>query len=78
MIKFITEEKHEKELTFKMVEKDQFFISDYGFLCQKNDDFSFIIIANEEGVPYCNYRGMPDNTKIQKILPKVIKIEFGG
>ena len=64
-------------LTFNDVVVDNFFVNVSGELCQKSDDISYAVIANSHGEPlsYYSYDVRPD-TKIERILPKVKKIEF--
>lgn len=76
MIKFVTEEEQKSTLTFDMVEKNQFFI-DGGYLCQKINDTSYIVIANKDKSPHTIYVNCVHfKIKIDKILPKVTRIEF--
>lgn len=70
-------EDEDHELTFKDVTEDYFFIDSEGYLCQKSDDVSYVVIANFEGKPisFIQYDVNRD-TVIKRILPKVKKIEF--
>ncbi len=77
MFKITTEKETKKQLTFADVEEDQFFVNRFGFLCQKTKYDTYSSIANECGEPYsCTYGNVKNDTKIQRIFPKVIKIEF--
>lgn len=77
MIKFITEQDKQVIHLFKNVCVNQFFIHKQGYLCQKSTGSSFCMIADEDGEPYSDYYDDIDGDyAIQKILPKVIKIEF--
>ena len=76
MIKFITEEE-QQQLTFDMVLYDQFFINIHGNLCQKSNEFRYVVIGNYDHKPLCcihNY--VEPKEQITKILPKIIKIDF--
>ncbi len=78
-MKFILETPaEEKRLTFEDVEINQFFVCDDGFLCQKVDEWSFNYIAEPPyGAPYADHmNGCDPNFVIERILPKVVKIEF--
>ncbi len=76
-------EKEDRELTFKDVPEDYFFVDCEGNLCQKcnlsqkSDDASYVVIANSDGKPmsYIQY-DVPSDEEIKRILPKVKKIEF--
>ena len=77
MIKFYTEKEEPQKPTFGMVEKCQFFVM-HGCLCQKISEDSFFIIANNKGEPTGSF-GLTfpyPTAPIDKILPKVTKIEF--
>ena len=77
MIKFIQEEDQQKELTFSMVEKNQFFETQEGHLGHKSGDDSCNIVASIAGNPCADTWGdMDSSTKINRILPKITKIEF--
>lgn len=78
MIKFIEEIPEEvKKPTLGMVEEDQFFISISGYLCQKYEGHSYVTIANRHGDPELYiYHDVEYDLEIQKILPKITKIEF--
>ena len=75
-IKFITESETTGKVTFGQVEEDQMFINLGGCLCQKVDNDWYNIIADSNGQPYSDRCNALDETLIQKILPKVTKIEF--
>lgn len=76
-MKFIFAEKQETKLSLKDVEENQFFVCSWGRLCQKTADTSYLIIADEDGMPYSVYCSNTNiNTRINRILPKVLKIEF--
>lgn len=77
-MKFILETPaEEKRLTFEDVEINQFFVRD-GFLCQKVDNWCFNYIAESpHGAPYADHvTGCAPDFLIERILPKVLKIEF--
>lgn len=78
VIKFIVDEKsNANELTFSMVDVNQFFINDYGYLCIKHTDHQYSTLADGYGHPFGEYwQDVPEYTTINKILPKVKKIEF--
>ncbi len=77
MIEFITTRKiEEKELTFDMVEKNQFFIDSDGWLFQKSSDNEFMSIADDEGIPTSVSFSRGELEGIRKILPKVYKIRW--
>lgn len=77
MIEFIVERSSETVLTFSDVKEDQFFVSEPGYLCQKRDKDSYNIIADAEGKPYSRQIEKVESERvINKILPKVSKIEF--
>lgn len=76
-IKFITEEAQDLSLTFRMVEDDQFFVNSYGWLCQRSSGDACCVIAQKDGLPYSGkINCIAPDTPIQRILPKVTKIEF--
>ncbi len=77
-MKFIFEEiSKPKPLFLKDVEANQFFVNYHGSLCQKTTQTSFSVIAGKDGKPLgYHFANMPENTVINKILPKVAKIEF--
>jgi hypothetical protein len=70
-------ENEDHELTFKDVTEDYFFVDSEGYLCQKCDDVSYVVIANFEGKPvsFIQYDVSKDRV-IKRILPKVKNIEF--
>ena len=77
MIKFITSETPETKYSFGKVEINQFFIDEDNNLCQKETFASYVVLANEDGNPYCYFvSNMKADEPINKILPKVSKIEF--
>lgn len=77
-IKFIPEtEEERKEFTFVMVKNDQFFVSMQGSLWMKIDCDSAIRICTINGEPEADYSdNWYDDDVIQRILPKIKKIEF--
>lgn len=76
MIKFIKAASREQS-KFGMVGDAQFFVNDCGHLCQKQDHFSYSVIADKNGDPYCVYiTDYSPDVIIQEILPTVTKIEF--
>lgn len=84
MIKFITEtEDRVIPLNLSMVDTNQFFIDIEGYLCQKlehspcNGRVNINIIAHPDGTPFSNHLFYKINAPIKKILPRVIRIEFG-
>lgn len=75
-MKFIYEDKSDKKLTFACVELNQFYVSG-GLLCQKVSDESYNILALSTGYPYSDHiKEAESSDPIDRILPKVIKIEF--
>jgi hypothetical protein len=77
MFKITTEKETEKQLKFGDVEEDQFFVNTNGNLCQKSSSDVYTTIASKYGKPMSKTEYVVDyNTKIQKIFPKVTKIEF--
>jgi hypothetical protein len=76
-MQIIYKEKQKKKLVFGDVEEDQFFVSNCNYLCQKYDEQSYNIIADENGVP-CSGRidNVSCNIIVTRILPEVEKIEF--
>lgn len=77
MFKITTEKETEKQLTFKDVAENQFFVNNNGNLCQKSSSDVYTTIASKYGKPMSMTEYDVDyDTKIQKIFPKVIKIEF--
>ncbi len=76
-MKFILETPaEEKPLTFEDVKVNQFFVTVGGELCQKIDSSSYNMVAAEDGIPLANHYCSTYGFKIQRILPKVAKIEF--
>lgn len=72
-----TNSDEKKNPVLEDVEKNQFFIDKRGQLCQKTGDCSYVLLANKEGIPFSNYIcGIEREESIQKILPKVTKINF--
>ena len=63
--------------TFGNVEENQFFVDKGGYLCQKIDSKTFAYIADQNGEPFaflCDKVSV--NDKIDRLIPKVTKIEF--
>ena len=76
-MKFILAEEQATKPSLKDVEIHQFFVNTCGFLCQKETDTSYSIIALSNGEPYsCYFLEQSINMVIKKVLPKVLKIEF--
>jgi hypothetical protein len=77
-MKFILEENQETKLpSLKDVEENQFFVCSCGSLCQKTTNSSYSVVALSNGGPHGDYySGQSINLRINKILPKVVKIEF--
>lgn len=76
-MKFIYEEvKKNKQLTLEEVEENQFFVCTDGYLCQKADETAYTTIADDEGNPTCCKLDCDYDIPIQRILPRVEKIEF--
>ncbi len=76
-MKFIYEEEaKEQHLTFDMVESDQFFVNNDGCLCQKVHDDRYNVLSNYLGEPFAFCHDCEKDEEIQRILPKVVKIEF--
>lgn len=76
-MKFILETPaEEKTLTFEDVEINQFFVTIYGELCQKIGRSSYNMIAEKDGTPFAEHFGDSYGFIIERILPKVAKIEF--
>jgi hypothetical protein len=76
-MKFILEENQETKLpSLKDVEINQFFVHKDGPLCQKTTNTSFVLIADSNGQPYSEHFEEQFNLRINRILPKVVKIEF--
>ena len=79
MIEFIEEKFEEKPpiYYFKDVADNQFFVNDIGLLCQKVDDYSYIILADKRGIPCANWDAdARADDKIQRLSPFIKKIEF--
>jgi hypothetical protein len=80
MIKFITEETTPAQLEFRDVEEDQFFVNHYGNLCQKISDDKYNVIADKNGGPLgCAATFVGEDRRdlfVQRILPKITRIEF--
>ena len=77
MIKFIIEKQKEKLPTFGDVEERQFFVSNSGALCQKHTLSAYIVIADAGGWPRSEHGGgVGRDYRMQRILPRVTKIEF--
>lgn len=66
-----------KQLTFSDVEEDQFFVDQDGRLCQKGGETFYCMITESDGTP-CSiyYNGAYDDMPIERVLPRVDKIEF--
>lgn len=75
-INFVFKDQQPENLTFAMVEVNQFFIDTDGRLCQKYDGGSFNIIANKFGEPYCSRVATYKDAPIRAILNPVEKIEW--
>lgn len=76
-MKFILKAQKPTEPTFYDIQIDQFFVSKYGYLCQKISSTKYTTIAGPSGVPYsrtCYDAGQ--KMQIKKALPLVEKIEF--
>jgi hypothetical protein len=77
MFKITTEKETKKQLTFKDVTENQFFVNFDGFLCQKTNYDTYAMIASSSGKPVSHViYDVAYDQKIKKIFPKVIKIEF--
>jgi hypothetical protein len=80
MIEFIKQEKEEETencLTILDVEDNQFFINGHGHLCQKIEDYSYNVIADEDGNPFALHtQFMYEEEAITKILDPISKIKF--
>jgi hypothetical protein len=76
-MQIIYKENQQKKLVFGDVKDDQFFVDNFGHLCQKYGEQSCNIIADQFGVP-CSGRilEVSRNTIVTRILPEVQKIEF--
>ena len=70
-------QKREKTPTFGDVSRNQFFVDWDGYLCQKNTEDAYHMIADPGGLPFA---GIVDrcysSEQIQSILPEVERIEF--
>lgn len=76
-MKFILAEEQAKKPSLKDVETNQFFVNSLGSLCQKINSTSYSVIALSNGEPHsCYFSEQSINTVIEKVLPKVLKIEF--
>ena len=73
---FEKEENQEKQLTIADVEKNQFFVSGVGSLCEKLDTYRYTTIAKSNGQLYSGYFSCDAHDRIKRILPKIAKIEF--
>lgn len=63
--------------TFGDVEDNQFFVDQYFNLCQKYDFETYTVIADGDGNPLSDlYKKVPSDRSIERILPKVEKINF--
>jgi hypothetical protein len=76
-MQIIYKENQQKKLVFADVKYNQFFVNNYGKLCQKYNHDSYHVIADQDGVP-CSGRiiDVSRNTIVTRILPEVEKIEF--
>ena len=74
-MKIIFETDPNTKLKFSDVEIDQFFVY-VGMLCQKIHNTSFSIITDFEGSPCADTDNAYADMEIDRILPKVKKIEF--
>ena len=77
MVTFETEEPTAKAPTFGDVAQNQLFVNE-GFLCQKVSDGRYNCIADPHGYPNARQIRVanPQFARIQRILPKVTKINF--
>lgn len=76
-IDFLCSESKLQELTFDMVEENQFFINCSGDLCQKVTNTAYNIIADRHGYPLCNHWAtVAEGLRINKIIPRIEKIKF--
>lgn len=76
-MKFIYEKQENKgELTLKDVAENQFFVCVDGYLCQKVYACAYTTIADNEGDPSCSHLTCDEDMPINRILPRVEKIEF--
>lgn len=74
---FIYENEAVKTPTFGDVEHNQFFVDNNGYLCQKTGIRCFTIVAQNDGTPYSSWlENVRSDRTIQRIIPKVQKIEF--
>ena len=77
MIKFIEETKQpEKKPQFADVETHQFFVSNVGSLWQKTSDRSANAITNSWGIPNSGSADWRAQETIDRILPRIVKIEY--
>jgi hypothetical protein len=64
-------------LTLADVEEDQFFVDKDGWLGQKVGRTGYVLIAADDGEPCCTvYEDADEYEVIQRVLPKVTKINF--
>ncbi len=75
-MKFILAEKQETKPSLKDVETNQFFVTVDGELCQKISCSSYNMVALKGGIPYADYFSDCHDFVIERVLPKVVKIEF--
>jgi hypothetical protein len=73
---FEKQNKKEKQLTIADVEVNQFFVCSVGYLCQKVTDSLYTSIADENGLLSCEIFDCNQDYEIERILPKIAKIEF--
>jgi hypothetical protein len=78
MIEFIIEVA-KKPPVFGDVKLHHFFEDKSGRLCQKCDEFGYNTIADRAGEPYATQvtYSVDTCTPIKRILPRVLKIEWG-
>jgi len=77
LIKFIQEiKKPVTELTFDMVEDNQFFVCVNRYLCQKVDYCEYNVLADSHGNLVATNITVDPNATIWRILPTITKIEF--
>jgi len=75
-ISFKQPEAEPESITFEHIAKDRFFVKD-GCLCQKVNENTYIVIADTQGKPWASYSGGATRAmSVQRILPKVTRIEF--
>lgn len=73
---FEKEENQESYLTIADVEVNQFFVCMDGYLCQKITDSRYATIAKRNGQLYSGIFSCGAHYRIERILPKIAKIEF--